>query len=870
MKQAKKRTEKDLSQHTPMMRQYWRLKSEHSNYLLFYRMGDFYELFYQDAERAAELLDITLTTRGQSAGKPIPMAGVPHHAVENYLAKLVGLGHSVAICDQVGDPKTGTGPLVREVTRILTPGTVSDEALLNRQENILVAIAQQKNHFALAALDINSGRFSIQELDGKTLFLSELERLRPSELLLNDEQTWEKPCSLSSAIAIQYRPSWEFEYHTAKMLLCQQFKTRDLKGFGADPFPLAICAAGALLHYVKYTQRRALPHIHTLTIERHDDAILIDATTRRNLEINTNIQEAGSDNTLTSILDKTATPMGSRLLRRWINRPLRDQITLQERQKAIADILKNQIHHDLYKDLRGVGDLERILARIALRSARPRDLTQLRNALSLLPKLHQKLQPIRAMRLLTLKNNIGEFNKLKLLLQRAIVENPPVIMRDGGVIAEGYDQTLDELRNLNRNSNQFLLEIEQRERERTRLSTLKVGYNRIHGYYIEISRFQSQEVPNDYNRRQTLKNVERYVTPELKRFEEKILSSQSKALAREKVLYEQLLGTFITNLSPLQKSATALTEVDVLNNLAQCAETLNLTCPTLCSEPGIYIEAGRHPVVENVLENPFIPNHTELHCKRRMLIITGPNMGGKSTYMRQTALITLLAYMGSYVPVKAARFGPIDQIFTRIGSSDDLAQGRSTFMVEMNETANILNNATKESLVLIDEIGRGTSTYDGLSLAWACAEYLAHHIQAFTLFSTHYFELTLLSDELPSIANVHLDATEHGEKIIFLHTVKEGAANQSYGLNVAQLAGVPKRVIERAKIKLKQLESQRHHKNMVQTESSERKIHSVISILEKTNPDELTPRQALEILYRMVGKIGCAKKKYRVSGGSMG
>ncbi len=848
-------TEQKLAQHTPMMRQYLRIKAEHPDLLVFYRMGDFYELFFNDAIRAAELLNITLTKRGQSAGKPIPMAGVPFHAAEGYLAKLVKLGESIAICEQVGDPATTKGPVAREVTRIVTPGTVTDEALLEeRQDSLLMVIHQEKNNFGIALLDISSGRFIIQEIASDEALQAEIERLKPAEILISEDAALDY---LSPKLTMKRRPPWEFELSTANSLLCQQFNTKDLSGFGVEHLKKAICAAGCLLQYVKYTQRSALPHIHSIKSEENSQAILLDAATRRNLELTTNLK-GSNEHTLAWVLDKTSTPMGGRLLRRWINRPLRDQTALQQRLKAINTILQANSYSEIQSIFRGMGDLERILARVALRSARPRDLVQLRQTLGLFPELRQQLTTLSSSDLLTnLSNDIGDFQHLHTLLTQALIENPPAVIRDGGVLADGYDKELDELRALSNNSSQYLIDLEQRERERTKIATLKVGYNRVHGYYIEMSRAQAAQAPDDYIRRQTLKNVERYITPELKTFEEKVLSSRAKALAREKALYEKLLEHLIRYLTPLQQAATACATLDALNNLAERAESLNLTQPQFSNDPGIHIEAGRHPVVEQVMDSPFIPNNTELNNNRRMLLITGPNMGGKSTYMRQTALITLMAYIGSYVPANSATLGPVDRIFTRIGAADDLASGRSTFMVEMTETANILHNATENSLVLMDEVGRGTSTFDGLSLAFAAAEHLAKVSRAFTLFATHYFELTTLPQEISTIYNVHLDAAEHGEQIVFMHALKDGPANKSYGLQVAKLAGVPASVISQAKVKLASLENHSttatitRPETPAQIELFPQEPNPALLELEKINPDDLTPREGLDLLYRL-------------------
>jgi len=791
-------------QHTPMMQQYLRIKADYPDMLLFYRMGDFYELFYDDAQKAARLLDITLTARGHSAGNPIPMAGVPYHAAESYIAKLLRQGLSIAICEQVGDPKTSTGPVERQVARVLTPGTVSDAAFLeDNQDTLLAALHAEKDHYGIATLDMSSGRFHLLEVHGLDALHSELERLQPKELLISEDTAY--GFLRQDKILVRRRPAWEFTFETAIRLLAQQMQTQDLAGFDCLDLPQALCAAGCLLQYAHATQRAQLTHVRALHVERRDDSVQLDAATRRNLELVTNLG-GGQENTLAAVLDHTATAMGSRLLKRWIHRPLRQQAILSARQHSVQQLLVDRQYIALQRALRDVGDMERILARVALKTARPRDLVGLRASLAVLPGLQQQLAYVTAPLLRQLAESIHEFPEIHAVLTAAMVENPPVTLRDGGVIAPGYDAELDELLTLSEHAGAFLMEMEAREKERTGLSSLKVGYNRVHGFYIEISRVQAMQAPTDYLRRQTLKNAERFITPELKAFEDKALSSREKALAREKILYDALLDSLRDMLVPLQRSATAIAELDVLANFAERATSLHLCCPQLVATTGIHITAGRHLVVEAVLQQPFVPNDVALHATQRMLVITGPNMGGKSTYMRQIALIVLLAHIGSFVPAQAAIIGPIDRIFTRIGAADDLASGRSTFMVEMTETAMILHNATEHSLVLMDEIGRGTSTFDGLALAFACADYLARHIKALTLFATHYFELTALENDIATVHNVHFSAMEQGDKIIFLHAVKPGPANKSYGIQVAQLAGVPRAVIQQAKQKLRELE----------------------------------------------------------------
>jgi DNA mismatch repair protein MutS len=861
----------DLTKHTPFMRQYLSAKAEHPEVLLFFRMGDFYELFYDDARKAARLLDITLTQRGQSGGAPIPMAGVPYHAVENYLARLVRLGESVAICEQIGDPALAKGIVERKVVRIVTPGTVTDAALLEeRRDNLLLAIATGANGaYGLAWVDLSSGRFLLSEVPHAEALAAELARLQPAETLVDESVVW--PKFVGSLPGLRKRPPWHFDGDAAKRELNRFFGTRDLGGFGVDKLPLATAAAGCLLGYVEETQKSALPHLTGMAVESASETIALDAATRRNLELDTH-PSGRTEHTLLGVLDESVTPMGARLLRRWLNRPLRSRELLRQRHQAIGALIDSTLinsrrYESLREQLRGIGDLERILARVALRSARPRDLSTLRDGLAAAPMLREQIASLDSPLLHALVERIGDHADNAALLARAIVAQPPVLQRDGGVVADGYDTELDELRRLSTHADQYLVELEEREKAASGISTLKVGYNRVHGYYIEITRAQSDKAPAHYTRRQTTKNAERYITEELKTFEDKVLSAKERSLMRERALYEALLDTLTEKLEALKAAAAAMAELDVLATLAERAEALDWSAPELTDEPGIAIERGRHPVVEKVRDEPFEPNDLVLDDGRRMLVITGPNMGGKSTYMRQNALIVLLAHIGSYVPARRAAIGPIDRIFTRIGAGDDLSRGQSTFMVEMSETANILHNATEHSLVLMDEVGRGTSTYDGLSLARAAAVHLARSSRAYTLFATHYFELTELAGEFPTIANVHLDAVElhdqkRGEQLVFMHAVKEGPANRSFGLQVAALAGLPKSVIADAKRTLAELERGMHaHAGApapATTESSPQwglfaptPSSAVERALDGIDPDALTPREALEALYRL-------------------
>lgn len=832
--------------HTPMMQQYLRIKSEYPDMLLLYRMGDFYELFFDDAKRASQLLDLTLTHRGQSADKPIPMAGVPYHAVENYLARLIKKGESVAICEQIGDPATSKGPVERQVTRIITPGTVVDEALLDaKKDNLLLAVHQNKQKIGLAWVDLSGGRFHLLELTQSNQLCAELTRLQPAELLLQENSPLEEYCS---SFPVKIRPGWEFQFDNAKKLLCEQFSVNDLSAFGEHDYPTALVAAGTLLSYLHTTQKQALPHLTTITLENSHDYLQLDAATQKHLELFENIS-GSQENSLISILDKTACSMGSRLLKRWLGRPLKQHELIQERQHAIEEIIKLQQAPVFNHLLKQICDVERIVSRIALKSARPRDLFVLNNTLALLPELSTALANNQSTLITQLKKYLRPLPELQELLSSAIIENPPVLIRDGGVIAAGFDEELDELRMLSTRANEKLIHLEQQEKQQTGLSTLKFGFNNVQGYYIELSKTQAEKVPPHYHRKQTLKNVERYITPELKQFEEKVLSAQVKALAREKWLYEHLLLEIQKNINELSHVAQTLAQLDVLTTLAERAQSFNWSCPKLIPKSQISIKAGRHPVIEYLLQERFIANDLYLDPSQNILLITGPNMGGKSTYMRQTALIVLLAHIGSFVPAAAVTLGPIDRIFTRIGASDDLASGRSTFMVEMTETAQILRQATHQSLVLIDEIGRGTSTYDGMALAYASCTYLATTIKAYTLFSTHYFELTNLPQQWPCIRNVHLQASLDTGRIVFLYRVEPGYANRSYGLEVAELAGIPTEVLKIAHAHLKQMQtdlpaSQAQPKIQMHPRSP------ILQELAQLDPDRLTAREALDLIYR--------------------
>ena len=839
--------------HTPVMQQYLGFKAEHADKLLFFRMGDFYELFYGDAERAARLLDITLTRRGNSAGAPIPMAGVPFHAADQYLARLVKAGESVAICEQIGDPATAKGPVERRVTRIVTPGTLTDAALLDeRRDNVLLAIAHGRGRLGLAALSLASGRLRALEIEPAAL-AAELMRLAPAEILVADDDTL--AAAEASGVPLRRLGAWHFDAEAGRRALCAQFGTRDLAAFDADALGPALGAAGALLHYARSTQGGDLAHVRALAVEHGEDLVILDPATRRNLELTETLRGEPSP-TLLSVLDTCAGSMGSRLLRHWLHHPLRDHEALRARLGAV-EALRGSAGIALRDTLRGVVDLERVTARVALATARPRDLSGLRDTLAALPALAGAAAAAPAPRLVALAGALVVAPEVHARLAAAVRETPATSLRDGGVIADGFDAELDELRAIQTDSGAFLLALEARERERTGIATLKVEYNRVHGFFIEVTHANATKVPDDYRRRQTLRNAERYITPELKAFEDKALSAQDRALAREKLLFEELLAFLAPHVPALQAAAAALAELDVLAAFAERTDALGLVAPELTDEDRLEIDAGRHPVVEAQVES-FVPNDLRLGPERRLLLVTGPNMGGKSTYMRQAALIALLAHVGCFVPARAARIGPLDRIFTRIGAADDLARGRSTFMVEMTEAAAILHGATERSLVLMDEIGRGTSTFDGLALAWAIARHLVERNRAFTLFATHYFELTALAADYRTVANVHLDAVEHKDRIVFLHAVEEGPASRSYGLQVAQLAGVPGAVIRSARRKLADLEGAASPQGDLFSapapaaeEPPATAPHPVLDRVRALDPDALSPREALDLLYEL-------------------
>ncbi len=854
--------------HTPMMVQYLKLKKNHKNTLLFYRMGDFYELFYEDAEKAARLLDITLTTRGQSAGVPIKMCGVPFHSLEPYLARLVKLGESAVICEQIGDPATSKGPVERAVARIVTPGTLTDAALIDDKQDIwLLAVTTLRNTAGIARLNLASGEFILIEVPAEQMPAT-LERIRPAEILYPESWT----PNFGVDVARTRQPDWYFDFDSARRLLCEQFEVASLAGFGAEGLKPAIAAAGALLQYAQATQSGKLPHLRGLTVEIEGAYLGLDLATRRNLELTETLRGQPSP-TLFSLLDNCVTSMGSRLLRHTLHHPLREQAIPAARHGAVEALLDDygRLAGETRKALRGIADIERIAGRIALRNARPRDLASLRESLARLPELRA---PLAGTSSALLQQSFAELDTPAAaldLLVRAIAAEPGAQVRDGGVIAPGYDADLDELRSLNDNCGAFLVDMEVRERERTGIASLKVEYNKVHGFYIEVTHANVDKIPDDYRRRQTLKNAERYITPELKAFEDKALSAQERSLAREKLLYEGILDALLPVVPTLQIIARAVAQLDLLAGFAESALKRNWCKPEFAEENGLtaqlLIEGGRHPVVENELAQSaetFIANDCRLAEDRRLLLITGPNMGGKSTYMRQVALIALLAHIGSYVPATRCLLGPLDRIFTRIGASDDLASGRSTFMVEMTEAAAILHHATPHSLVLMDEIGRGTSTFDGMALAFAILRHLIDKNRSLTLFATHYFELTRLSHEYSELANVHLGAVEHAHKIVFMHAVEEGPANQSYGIQVAALAGIPNSVVRAAKKQLREFEQRAavdplqpdlFAQDVSAPEAAEAEPHPALAQLAGIDPDSLTPREALDALYALKGLL---------------
>ena len=874
----------DVTKLTPMMQQYLNIKADHPDNLVLYRMGDFYEVFFNDAELASELLGITLTARGKTTANPVPMAGVPVHSVEQYLARLVKHGISVAICEQIGDPATSKGPVERKVVRVITPGTLTEESLLDeRSDNLLASLFSNGNRWSLSTIELSTGRFQGQMLEDETSVISELERLRPAELLLDENllgdnanntdkqlsETFEHFLQ-NSSICKRGVPSWYFEHSIAHELMTKQFGTNSLTAFGCDDAPMIVSSAGALLQYAKDMQYEEIPHVQQFDVLEDETYLVIDAASRRNLEIEFNLT-GGKEHTLATLMDSCRNPMGSRLLRRWLHGPLRNQISIQTRLAAVESLILELNYHDIRDLLKQCGDIERILTRIAFGSARPNDLTKLRTALQCLEGLQSCLNGSQAEKITHLFEVLSPKLDIQNLLERAIIDEPPATIRDGGMIKEGYDNEFDELKVLSQNSSDFLLKLEESEKERTGINTLKVNYNRVHGFYIEVSKAQAQNgVPEDYIRRQTLKNAERFITSELKEYEDKVLSAREKSLAREKWLYQQLLELLQPSIIKLQAMANAIAELDVLSCFAERAITLNWVKPQLVKDSIVDIRGGRHPVVEQNSDKPFIANDLMLNKQHEMLVITGPNMGGKSTYMRQNALITLLSHTGSFVPADSVTLGPIDRIFTRIGAADDLAGGRSTFMVEMTEMAHILRNATKNSLVLVDEIGRGTSTFDGLSLAWACAIDLANRINAFSLFATHYFELTQLADDLVNVENVHLSAVEHEQSIVFMYQIKPGCANQSYGIQVAKLAGLPNEVLTAAKMRLNELENQTIDGsgtgivsqsanldlfNQASQNNQNNQSEKLIRTLENIDADNITAREAHELLYQLIDDL---------------
>nr|WP_295082826.1 DNA mismatch repair protein MutS [uncultured Roseateles sp.] len=849
----------DFSTHTPVMAQYLRIKHEHPDDLVFFRMGDFYEVFFDDARQANALLDITLTTRGQSAGEPVVMAGVPVSALESYLAKLIKLGVPVAIAEQVGDVATSKGPVERKVVRVVTPGTVTDtELLADKQDSVLMAVVTQGKTYGLAWLSLTQGHIGLAECSDKEL-PSWLARLSPAEVLVDRER---QPAAVLAARApITNRPSWQFDSALGARKLCEQLAVASLAGFNAQELKAAHAAAAALLSYAEHTQGRALAHVKALTVQRSGELLDMPPATQRNLELVQTLRGETSP-TLLSLLDSCRTGMGSRALRHWLLNPKRLRTEAVGRHDAIDAFLRSS-PEPLRESLRQVSDVERIAARIALRQVRPRELAGLRATLQALPALQNTL-PAGSALIDELAAGLRASPHIEELLRRAIAEEPAVLVRDGGVIASGFDAELDELRAISQNCDAFLLDLETRERSRTGIANLRVQYNRVHGFYIEVTQGQVDKVPLDYQRRQTLKNAERYITPELKAFEDKALSAQERSLSREKLLFEQILDQLIEELAPLTLLGRALASLDALAALAERASSLGWCRPEFVSQPCIAITAGRHPVVEARLRETgageFMANDCQFDARTRFAVITGPNMGGKSTFMRQVALIALLAAMGSYVPATACRLGPLDAIHTRIGAADDLANAQSTFMLEMTEGAAILHSATEQSLVLMDEIGRGTSTFDGLALAGAIASHLHDKTRAFTLFATHYFELTEFPTKHPQAINCHVGAVESGENIVFLHEIQPGPASRSYGVQVARLAGMPASLVRQARATLEALEAKASAGDVQidlfaappEPSSPAAEVTSALQqAMNDVNPDTLSPREALDLIYQL-------------------
>lgn len=845
------------------MRQYLEIKQQHPDILLFYRMGDFYELFYEDAQKAADWLGITLTHRGKSNGSPIPMAGVPFHAVDNYLARLVKQGKSVAICEQVGDPATSKGPVERKVVRVITPGTLSEDTLLQEdQENLLAAVYCVKSNkhsepYGIAWIDLAGGQFYCNQFTDEAELMSEIARLKPAEILATESFCEDLN---SRGFVTKLLEDWQFDHQQNYATLLKHFKVKNLDGFGCDEMYAAICAAGAALNYAKLTQQNLLAHLDRIKPFDNQQILQINNHSRKHLEITENLY-GEADKSLFKVIDRTKTAMGCRLLKSWLHAPLVEQAAIENRLDQVEALINTQDLLSLREALTPVRDMQRMLTRVALNTARPRDLTGIRETLATLPHINEWLKAQQTPLLFELAESLPLHQEVLDLLSRAIFDNPPVVLRDGNVIRDEYSEELDELRYLSTNASDLLADMEERERESTGISTLKVGYNKVHGFYIEISKAQSQSAPMTYTRRQTLKNAERFITPELKKLEEKVLSSQAKALALEKKLYQELIDSLQPHINQLQHTALIIAQLDTLQSFAEIALQNDYVRPELTQTPGISVQAGRHPVVEAFQNEPFIANDISISQAHKSLIITGPNMGGKSTYMRMTAIIALLAHCGCYVPASQAKIGLLDAIFTRIGASDDLSSGRSTFMVEMSETANILNNATTNSLVILDEIGRGTSTYDGLALAWATLDHLTKQVNPLVLFATHYFELTQISQSNPQVQNLHFGAIQHGDNLILDHQVHHGPTSKSYGIHVAKLAGVPEQVTQMAKDYQDHLEQGGHHQDKVVELPKEKvaaktvnEIDSRLKILESINPDELTAKQALELVYSLTQK----------------